>query len=161
MPEFRFESSDESMKITGILFLVLALSGLTPAQADGGNWDSESKYAPFHELIADENYQQAVIELQEALLEAPDDPDLLNLYAFSQRNLNKFDTALENYQKALRIDPEHRGANEYLGELYLLLDQPDKAEERLAVLDKECFFGCEEFDELKQAIEGYREQNPS
>lgn len=161
MPEFRFETSGETMKITGFLLLLLTLSGLTLVQADGGNSDSESKYAPFQELIAEENYQQAVIDLQEALLAAPDDPDLLNLYAFSQRKLNKFDIALENYQKALRIDPEHRGANEYLGELYLLLDQPDQAEERLEVLDKECFFGCEEFDELKQAIEDYRKQNPS
>ena len=95
------------------------------------------------------------------MLAAPDDADLLNLYAFSQRKLNKFDIALENYQKALQIDPEHRGANEYLGELYLILDQPDKAEERLEVLDRECFFGCEEYDELKQAIEDYRKQNPT
>jgi tetratricopeptide (TPR) repeat protein len=149
------------MKITGYLLLVLTLSGLIPALADGGGGGGESKYGPYQELIADENYQQAVIDLQEALLAAPDDADLLNLYAFSQRKLNKFDIALENYQKALQIDPEHRGANEYLGELYLILDQPDKAEERLEVLDKECFFGCEEYDELKQAIEDYRKQNPS
>ena len=161
MPESRFEASGETMKITGFLLLVLTLSGLTPALAAGGGGGSESSYAPFQDLIADENYQQAVIDLQEALLTAPDDPDLINLYAFSQRNLNKLDIALENYQKALRIDPEHRGANEYLGELYLLLDQPDKAEERLEVLDGECFFGCEEYDELKQALEEYRQQNPS
>ena len=149
------------MKITGFLLLVLTLSGLIPALADGGGGGSESKYGPYQELIADENYQQAVIDLQEALLAAPDDADLLNLYAFSQRKLSKFDIALENYQIALQIDPEHRGANEYLGELYLILDQLDKAEERLEVLDKECFFGCEEYDELKQAIEDYRKQNPS
>jgi hypothetical protein len=61
----------------------------------------------------------------------------------------------------LQIDPQHRGANEYLGELYLQIGQLDKAEERLEVLDKECFFGCEEFDELKEAIADYRKQNPS
>jgi hypothetical protein len=44
---------------------------------------------------------------------------------------------------------------------WLRLGQPEKAEERLAVLDKECFFGCEEYDELKQAIEEYRKLNPS
>ncbi len=81
--------------------------------------------------------------------------------ACSQRQLKQYDSALECYQKALQIDSRHRGANEYLGELYLQIGQLDKAEERLEVLDKECFFGCEEFDDLEAAIADYRKQNPS
>jgi tetratricopeptide (TPR) repeat protein len=73
----------------------------------------------------------------------------------------RFDEAMVNYQKALQIEPRHLGANEYLGELYLQLDQPEQAEERLQVLDKACFFGCHEYDELKQAIEAYRSKNSS
>ncbi len=77
------------------------------------------------------------------LKETPEDADMLNLLAYSQRKLQRFDEALVNYQKALGIEPEHRGANEYLGELYLQLGQPDKAQERLQVLDEACFFGCD------------------
>ena len=65
------------------------------------------------------------------------------------------------YTKALEIKPRHLGANEYLGELYLEQGELEKAEERLAVLDKACFFGCDEFDDLERAIEEYRKQNPS
>lgn len=142
-----------------LMALMLASSGLGQAFADGGYSRSESRLAPFHELIESEQYQAAIDELQQALQESPDDPDLLNLTAFSQRKLQRFDEAMVNYQKALEIAPDHRGANEYLGELYLQLGQVEKAEERLQVLDKECFFGCDEYDDLKQAIETWRAEN--
>jgi len=143
--------------------LVIASAGLVQALADGGGSSSgsgrSSPLAPYQQLIEKENYQAAIDRLQAALKKDPDNADLLNLTAYSQRKLQRFDEALVNYQKALKIEPEHRGANEYLGELYLQLGQLDKAEERLQVLDKECFFGCEEYDDLKQAIETYRTQN--
>ena len=141
--------------------LVLAGFGVNPVYADGGDSGSSSKLAPFQDLIDDEKYQQAITKLDQAVRDAPDDADLLNLVAYSHRKLDHFDIALDYYLKALKIDPEHRGANEYLGELYLKLGQPEKAEERLGVLDKDCFFGCEEFDELEQAINDYQKQNPS
>jgi len=146
-----------------VIVLALAGFGLVPAHADGGygNDNSKSKLSPFHELIEGEKYQQAITELDKALADAPDDADLLNLLAYSNRKLGNFDSAMDNYLKALKIDPDHRGANEYLGELYLQLGQLEKAEERLSVLDKECFFGCREYDKLEQAIEEYRKKNAS
>ena len=141
--------------------LVIAGSSLLPAQAEGGYKKKDSPLKPFHELIEEQKYQQAITELDEALRDDPENADMLNLMAYSHRKLKHFDIALDYYQQALAIDPEHRGANEYLGELYLQTGQLEKAEERLAVLDKECFFGCDEFDELEAAIEEYRKQNPS
>jgi Tfp pilus assembly protein PilF len=145
------------------LFMALVITGssLLPAHAEGGYTKKDSPLKPFHELIEDEKYQQAITELDKALRDDPDNADMLNLMAYSQRKLKHFDIAMDYYQQALRIDPQHRGANEYLGELYLQLGQPDKAEEQLDVLDKDCFFGCEEFDELEAAIAEYRQQNPS
>lgn len=146
------------------LFIVLALAGygLNPAQADGGEYKNKnSPLAPFQKLIGDEKYQQAISELDKALKDDPDNADLLNLMAYSHRKLQHFDIALDYYQQALQIEPQHRGANEYLGELYLQTGQLDKAEERLQVLDEECFFGCKEFDKLEEAIADYRKQNPS
>ena len=142
-----------------VMALMLASSGFGPALADGGSSRAESRLAPFHELIESEDYQAAIDKLKAALKESPEDADLLNLTAYSQRKLQRFDEAMVNYQKALEIDPGHRGANEYLGELYLQLGQPEKAEERLKVLDDECFFGCDEYDELKLAIENWRAEN--
>ena len=60
------------------------------------------------------------------------------------------------YDEALRIDPQHRGALEYSGELYLMTGNLPKAEERLATLDKACTFSCEEYRDLKRAVERYK-----
>ena len=141
------------------LVFYLATAGIAQVYADGGYSGGNSRLAPYQKLIEAENYQQAIDELQKALAESPDDADLLNLTAYSQRKLERFDDALVNYQKALAIEPDHLGANEYLGELYLQMGQLDKALERLRVLDDECFFGCDEYDELEAAIESYRANN--
>jgi len=132
-----------------MLKLTLVISALVamPLAADGGDssdWGGGSRLKPIQQLI-----------------DSPDDADLLNLMAFSHRKLEHFDLALDYYQKALQLKPKHRGANEYLGELYLSLGQLEKAQQRLEVLDKACFFGCKEFDKLEQAIEEYRRNNPS
>ena len=142
-----------------MMAMIIASSSFNQALADGGYSSKESPLRPFQELIEEERYQEALTKLQAALAESPEDADLLNLTAYSQRKLQRFDEALVNYQKALSIDPKHRGANEYLGELYLQMGQLDKAQERLEVLDKTCFFGCDEYDELEEAIENYRAKN--
>jgi tetratricopeptide (TPR) repeat protein len=150
------------MRGTLILILALAVTGMASSSvfADGGS-SRDSRLTPYYKLIDAEKYEMAIHELKKALGESPDDADLLNLLAYSQRNLMRFDEAMVNYQKALKIEPEHRGANEYLGELYLQLGQLDDALERLKVLDDDCFFGCGEFDDLEEAIEIYRKENPS
>ena len=152
------------MRIIGIMSLTLSLipGVAAPALADGGySGSGDSRLAAYQQLIENEQYQQAIDALGEALEKEAEDADLLNLYAFSNRKLERFDVALDYYTRALEIEPRHRGANEYLGELYLQLGDLEKAEERLAVLDKACFFGCDEFDDLERAIEEYREKNPS
>ena len=60
------------------------------------------------------------------------------------------------YQAALKIDPDHRGALEYYGELKLMNKDLPGAESLLARLDKACFFGCEEYTDLKEAIQKYK-----
>jgi len=136
--------------------LLIGSASATTVLAEGGYGNRNSPLAPYHELIEAKDYQAAIDELTAALVDSPDEADLLNLLAFSQRKLKRYDDAMTNYQKALKIEPKHLGANEYLGELYLQLDQPEQAEERLQVLDGACFFGCDEYDKLKQAIENYR-----
>ena len=90
-------------------------------------------------------FQEAIDGLNEALAEREDDAELLNLIAYSHRQLKRYEIALNYYLKALEIEPDHRGANEYLGELYLHFGQLDKAMERRDVIDADCFFRCKEF----------------
>ena len=104
-------------------------------------------------------YRTAIADLSDLEREEPDNPDVHNLLGYSYRKLGRLDEAREHYLRALAIMPNHRGANEYLGELYLEVGDLANAEKRLAVLDDECFFPCEEYSELKAAVEKYKADN--
>ena len=82
--------------------------------------------------------------------------DIHNLLGFAYRNDGQLDVALKHYERAVQIDPRHRGVHEYLGEAYLMLDQPAKAEEQLAILKNICASACPERDELSSKIAQYR-----
>jgi len=85
------------------------------------------------------------------LARQPDNPDVLNLMGFAKRKLGDQSAALDYYDRALALQPNHIGANEYLGELYLEMKDLAKAKERLAVLQQACG-DCEEYNELKDKI---------
>jgi len=145
----------------GLAVILLLVAALSVALAAGEGGTRNSKYAPIIEFLDEEEYQKAIDASKNALLKSPDDPDLFNYIAYSHRNLGQFEDAFVYYFKALEIDPHHRGANEYLGELYLQTGQLAEAQERLQVLDKECFFPCGEYRDLKKAIEAYQKENPA
>ncbi len=154
--------------MTGFMRLSLALAmclalGAGQALAFGGGGGTSAKkdnpaYAQAVKLVDAGDYPGAIPLLQKSIAADPTNADAHNHLGFSHRKLGNVDVALTHYGKALALKPKHRGANEYLGELYLDLGQLDKAKERLAVLDGDCFFGCEEYRELKAKIEAYQAQ---
>ena len=83
--------------------------------------------------------------------------DYHNLYAYAIRMGTKpeMELVFRHYNEALRLDPKHRGAHEYLGEAYLMVGNLGKAKEQLKTLDNLCFFSCAEFTKLKKAIADY------
>ena len=95
--------------------------------------------------------------LQKAVAREPGNADYHNLLAYSIRKgpSPNMDLVFKHYTEALRINPKHRDAHEYIGEAYLMVGNVAKAKEHLAVLDKLCFFPCGEFRDLKRAIERY------
>ena len=95
--------------------------------------------------------------LQKAVARDPGNADYHNLLAYSIRkgpNPN-MDLVFKHYAEALRINPKHRDAHEYIGEAYLMVGNVGKAKEHLAALDKLCFLPCGEFRDLKREIEKY------
>jgi hypothetical protein len=64
---------------------------------------------------------------------------------------------LSSFQGVSSINPKHRGAHEYAGEAYLAVNDPPKAKQHLAALDRLCFFPCEEYTDLKKAVASYEE----
>ena len=84
--------------------------------------------------------------------------DIYNLLGFSYRKLEKpdLDKSFAAYMMAIELDPSHLGAYEYLGELYLMRDQKDKALIILEKLDQLAGSNTEEYRELKIAIDEYQ-----
>lgn len=113
----------------------------------------DADYQAAEQAVKAQNFNVAIPLLQKVVQHNPMNADAWNYLGFSNRKLGNFPEALADYEKALAIDPDHLGANEYLGELYLQTGDMPKAQERLAKLDKLCTFGCEEYRALKAAIE--------
>jgi tetratricopeptide (TPR) repeat protein len=141
------------------LTLTLALAPL-PLLAMGtdSNPQQSDAYTQAKELIEAEKYAEAVPLLEQSLLEKGDYADALNLLGFAHRKLGDAGKGLAYYRKALALEPEHLGANEYLGELYLEMKDLKKAEERLAVLKSACD-DCEELEDLEEAVAAYKKAN--
>lgn len=87
--------------------------------------------------------------------------DAFNWLGYAQRNKGDYEKAFAAYNQALTLDPRHRGAHEYIGEAYLKVNNPAKAEEHLKRLDSLCTFGCAEYTELKNKIAAYKAAKPS
>jgi len=154
------------LPILALLLLVLAGVGLGPgtvlaiggggaggpssASAESGDWTKAKR------AIAAKDYDAAVPLLKQVVQQDPKNADAYNYLGYAHARSGKSDAALGYYKQALALKPEHRGANEYLGDLYLKLGDLAAAEERLAVLDKACLFGCVEYDLLKEAVQKYK-----
>ena len=148
------------MKHLSITFLLLlSLTGVswaadsTPTKTDP-TWLTESRAS-----IKADKYDQAIQQLQAA--NDTSSADWNNLLGYSLRKKQPPDLvgAEKYYQAALKIDPNHRGALEYYGKLKLINNDLPGAEALLARLDKACTFGCEEYSDLKVAIQKYRSKN--
>ena len=102
-----------------------------------------------------EKAQKRYAKAQKLLLKSNDkkplQADTLNYLGFTTRKLGDYEGGEKFYLQGLQIEPNHNGINEYLGELYVATNRMDMAKERLEVL-KTC--NCEEYDELKEIIEG-------
>ena len=117
---------------------------------------SPDKLTQARSLIKDKKWSEAIDEPKRA--NDPASAGWNNLMGCSLRKTKSpdLDGAERYYNEALRIDPKHRGALEYSGELYLMKGDLATAEKRLATLDKACTFGCDEYTDLKKAIEHYK-----
>ena len=151
-------------KIIYILILTLSLTN-TSFAASTSSGSSNSDYAKAYNLIKSakkyekkgktEKAQKKYVKAQKLLLKSNKDKplqaDTLNYLGFTTRKLGDYKKGEEFYLEGLKIDPNHKGINEYLGELYVVTNRIDLAKERLEVL-KAC--DCEEFKELKEIING-------
>ena len=107
-------------------------------------------------LVQQKNWSAAIDELKRVNDTGSADWNNLMGYSLRKGPTPDYAAAEKFYDAALRIDPKHRGALEYSGELSLMTGDLPKAEQRLATLDKVCTLPCEEYTDLKKAVARFK-----
>jgi tetratricopeptide (TPR) repeat protein len=138
----------------------LVLACPTPADAMGSSEQPAASavndYRDAVRAVDKKDYKGAIVLLNRVLRQEPRNADALNYMGFSHRKLGDHRKAIDFYKQALTVNPDHRGANEYLGEAYLEINDLPKAEERLAHLINVCGQNCKETRELAEAVAAYK-----
>ena len=124
----------------------------------GGGIGTDDDYTMAVKLIHNEKYAMATAYLDRALKSSPHNANVLNYLGYTHRMLGDYPGSLDFYQKALAINPDHKGAHEYLGELYLMMHDSASADGQLAELTRLCPEDCVEKDTLEKAIADYHAQ---
>lgn len=163
MPE-KLKTMLPQIVAAALLMSVMTMTPQNSFAAGSSSDDSGSRYGDTssstivgkaQKAINKDDFAAAYAILEKGIGSEPDNADIHNLLGFSARKMGRYDASMRHYQKALALDPKHKGALEYMGELYLTLNQPDEARILLERLDDICWLGCSEERELKAAIEAW------
>lgn len=146
-----------------IVALALALAASVPLSARanlGEEESSESKdpnWVEGKKAVEAKEWKRAADLLSKAASAEPLNADIQNWLGFAQRKQGNLDAALAAYNRALKLNPSHRAAHEYIGEAYLMTGNVAQAEQHLAELQKLCSpIPCEQLKDLKRAVEEYK-----
>ena len=138
--------------------LAIALAFALSAQAAPGEEDDaglDPDYASGKKAIEAQDWRAAIGLLNSAALRDTRNPDIQNYLGYAYRNSGDLPLAFRHYNRALQLNPRHRGAHEYLGEAYLMIGNPGKAREHLDLLGKICLIPCEEYAMLERKLAAY------
>jgi len=140
--------------------LVVAVLAVAPGPAVAIDSDPSPPVSPEHAAgkmaIEAKDWNGAIKSLTAAAQRDARNADVQNLLGYAYRNAGQLEPAFRHYQRALQLDPRHLGAHEYIGEAYLIANNPGKAEAHLAALKRICPAFCEEYDDLKKKLDQYR-----
>lgn len=157
-----------NVAVCATLLLALALAPAAPVlamgPADAGTpaaKPADPNFTEGRKAIDRKDWAAAVPLFQQVVAKDDKNADAFNWLGFALRNQGDTDKAFAAYNRALELDPRHRGAHEYIGEAYLKVGNLAKAEEHLKRLDSLCTFGCAEYTELKTKIAAYKAAKPS
>lgn len=124
------------------------------SEADWAQLDPD--FAAGKRALVAEEWGEAIAALKLAALRDSRNADIQNYIGYAYRRLHQWGPAMQYYQNALVLDRRHRGAHEHIGELYLVLGEPARAEMQLATLEEICLIPCAETGDLNRALAAYR-----
>lgn len=160
-----------------LLLLIVAVTALCTGPALAINFADPNgdKHARIEfdigvDLVKHQKFIDATPHLDAALQQFPDDTDILKYEGFAHRMIAKSYTGAAHdselrlantyYHRALDIDPDRKDFLEFMGELYLEMDDPQAARAKLAALVQQCPNGCAEHDRLAASLAVYRKRPP-
>jgi tetratricopeptide (TPR) repeat protein len=143
-----------------IIMLVTLLVPVVAFASGGGGGgfsgsESPSSLKEIKKKVDDKKYSEAIGMLNRYTAKDGSSADAYTYLGFCYRKSGRLPEAFKAYDRALKLDPKHLGAHEYLGEAYLVNRQPEKAKETLSRLKGICR-SCEESRDLERAINSYR-----
>jgi tetratricopeptide (TPR) repeat protein len=140
------------------ILTIIALLFATPAWA-AGSYSYEPSASKLindaKKLIKKEKYKRAIEKLEKAKKEEPGNADVFNYLGFAHRKIGDYDNSKIFYEEALAIEPNHKLALEYQGELFLTLHDISSAQSNLIKLEALCPQGCDELQDLGTAVFKY------
>ena len=144
------------MRILLILLFACGAAFAEPGDEDADEARLDPDYANGRRAIEAKDWNTAIRLLSSASLRDTRNAEIQNYLGYAYRNSGELSAAFKHYARALQINPRHRGAHEYLGEAYLMINNVAKAEEHLAVLKSICLIPCDEVGILQGKIAQYR-----
>jgi tetratricopeptide (TPR) repeat protein len=126
--------------------------------ASDADWAQlEPDFKAGKKALGAQDWKGAITAFELAALRDPLNADIQNYIGYAYRRLRQLEPAMGYYQRALALNPRHRSAREHLGEAWLILGEPARAEQLLNELENLCLIPCEEYEDLRQAIAVYKE----
>jgi len=147
------------LAVTALLAVSLGVvlpSAAVPTDEEPGGQSGDPAVVAGKKAIDDKRWADAIKALASAALRDTRNADIQNYLGYAYRNAGQMDKAFAHYEQALKLNPRHRGAHEYIGEAYLMLGKPAQAQAHLKALQTICLLPCEEFDDLKKKIDRYQ-----
>ncbi|MEQ1804389.1 MAG: tetratricopeptide repeat protein [Burkholderiaceae bacterium] len=151
-----------AVALTAWLCTIACAPLLMPSSTHAAPTDDEPEttaldpdYAAGKRAIDAKDWRAAVKALSSAALRDTRNADIQNYLGYAHRNLGDLARAFTHYERALKLNPRHRGAHEYAGEAALLAGDLPRAQRHLSALKGICLLPCEELDDLNAAVEAY------
>ncbi len=127
----------------------------TKKENDAYSMSSSGRFGEAEVLINQKNFDKAYLVLSKLSIVGKDEADRQNLLGFTARKNGRLETAKEHYKNALTLNPKHRGALEYQGELFLMLGKIEEAKLNLVRLKEQYWLSYIELTKLQKAIDKY------
>jgi Flp pilus assembly protein TadD len=142
--------------IGGLLLLAPTMSPAVDLEEEPAVARSDPDFVVGKQAIVAQDWATAIKAFSSAALRDTRNADIQNYLGFAYRQAGQMENAFQHYERALALNPRHRGAHEYVGEAYLLVGDLGKAEEHLAALERICLLPCEELEDLKEDVAKYK-----